>query len=243
MATIIDRTAVTLLSALGFYLFFLYAWGNIPAACGAAFVCCILMRFLLRRLPLKKRASAAQVRAELLRIATLDESAACDALSAIVRRRYPGETFSLAPVLKHPEATMNCGDVLNAWKANRDAERLVIASTCPCEPRAALYARELQGPTVAILDSRRLARMLRSRPADDLPAAPSSSAGVRLRSFLARIGTARVSPKNALLAIALLSGYFVGGNPWWLFSSLALLLHLGMALAQGRTGRQLFEPK
>ena len=239
----VDRAVLGAGWAVACYLYFLNAWNSIPLACGAAFACCVLTRRLLGGLRVRGRATIAQARAELLRLAGLDDGEAEAALTALVQRRYPRESFRLAPVLKHPEATMTSGDVLNAWKANRDAERLVIASTCPCEPRAAFYAGGLRDPDVAVMDSRRLIRLLRACPAEDLPPAPDMSLRVRLKRLISRIGAARASPRNGLLAAALLASYWIGSNPWCLFSALALLLHLGVALIRRGTGRRLFEAK
>ena len=147
----------------------------------------------------------------------------------------------MAPVLKHPEASMNAGDALNAWKAHRGEERLVIASTCPCEPRAALFARELRAPAVAVVDSRMLLRILRARPAGSLPEGRPPTLKNRLRHLASRVACARVTPRNAFVALALLAGYLVGGNFWYLFSALAILAHAGLALPYRRIGKRLFE--
>ena len=207
MAVFIDRTALGLLCGTGYYLFFLNAWGSIPLACGLAFACTALSLRLIRGLPSLRRASGAQARAELLRIAGLDDAAAEGALSALIRRRWPDEAFRLVPVLTHPEATMSSGDVLNAWKSNRDAGRLVIAATCPCEPRAALYARELREPAVAVMDSRRLTRLLRALPADALPPPPRPRAEARLKGHPSCITTAsNLRPGSSRATTASIAG-------------------------------------
>lgn len=241
MAAFIDRVALGLLGASAYYLFFLNAWGSIPLACGAAFICAVLSRWLLRGLPVRRHANAAQARAELLRIAGLDDPAAGEALAALIQRRWPGERFRLAPVLKHPEATLSSGDVLNAWKANRDAERLVIAATCPCEPRAALYARELSGPAVAVMDSRRLTRLLRALPTDALPRPPRRRLGDGFRVLCAGMASARFTPRSALLALTMLGFYLLTGSGWYLFPALAVAAHAGVVLVRNGSGRRLFE--
>lgn len=241
MALFIDRAALTLLGAVAYYLLFLNAWGSIPLACGAAFACTALSRRLLSGLPFAHRASAAQARAELLRIAELEDAIAEDALTGLIRRRWPDECFQLAPVLKHPEATMTSGDVLNAWKANRDARRLVIAATCPCEPRAALYARQLQRPAVAVVDSRGLTRLLRALPADQLPRPPRRRPGDGFRQLWAEFGSARFQPKSALLALVMLGCYVLTGSGWYLFPALAVVAHAGAAMIRNGIGRRLFE--
>ena len=241
MATFIDHAALGLLGASAYYLFFLNAWGSIPLACGAAFICAVLSRWLLRGLPVRRYATAAQARMELLRIAGLDDPAASKALGMLICRRWPGERFHLAPVLKHPEATLSSGDVLNAWKANRDAERLVIAATCPCEPRAALYAWELSEPAVAVIDSRKLTRLLRAMPAEALPRPPRRRLGDGLKRLLASAASARFSPRSALLALAMLGFYVMTGNGWYLFPALAVAAHAGVVLMRNGSGRRLFE--
>ena len=242
---IVDRAALGAACAVGYYLLFLNAWGSIPLACGLAFACGLLTGWLVRRLPLPRRVGIAQARAELLRLAALPDAEAAQALCRLVQGRYPGEAFSLTPVLKHPEATLSSGDVLNAWKANREADRLVVAATCPCEPRAALFAARLRDPAVAVVDSRRLLGILRRCPADALPRAERPGLPRRLRHLAARAACAPVSPKNAAVAAMLMAAYLLTGNPWCLFPALAVLFHLGVALFQRRAGRRLFdeEPK
>ena len=144
------------------------------------------------------------------------------------------------PVLKHPEATLASGDLLNAWKANREAARLVVAATCPAEPRALAYARQLRSPTVAVVDSRTLSRLLRKSLPPEAPE-PRQPIRQRLRQLAARVATVRVSPKSALLAAAMLMLYLRGAGPLYLFGALLLLAHLGVALVQRRVGKRLFD--
>lgn len=237
----IDRAALRLACAVGYYLFFLNAWGSIPLACGAAFLACAATGKLLEGLPRRQRASRSQAREMLSRVAAMDDGEAEALLTRLIGRRYPGEAFRLTPVLKHPEATLSSGDILNAWKANRDAERLVIAATCPCEPRAAQYARELAAPAVAVVDSRALLRLLRDCPDFLSPAAPRTTLRVRLRRALARIASVRVSPKNLLLAVAMLAAYLFAGSPFNLFAALILLAHAGIAVSHRKVGKKLFD--
>lgn len=243
MSCFIDRAALGLFCAVAYYLFFLNALDSIPLACAAAFACTALSRMLLRRLPITHRATAAQARAELLRIAALNDEDAGEALKALLQRRWPLESFRLAPILKHPEATVSSGDVLNAWKSNRDAERLVIAATCPCEPRATVYARELRSPVIAVMDSRGLIGLLRSLPADELPRPPRRTPGAALRRLWACLESARFSPRSILLALSMLCIYILTGNGWYLFPALAVAAHAGVALIRHGAGRRLFEDR
>ena len=241
LAENIDHAAIGAVGAMAYYLFFLNAWGSIPLACALAFVCTVLSRWLLKSLPIVRRASAAQARAELLRIAGLPDADAGAELTALIAARWPEEDFRLAPVLKHPEATMTSGDVLNAWKSNRDAQRLVVAATCPCEPRARLFAGQLSAPVVAVMDSHRLTRLLRALPADSLPRPSQPSLGSRLSTLCASAAAARPSLRSALLILALLFSYMVSGSAWYLFLALAVAAHTGVALIRRGVGRRLFD--
>ena len=234
----IDRAALAVVCAALYYFFLLGAWGSIPLACLGAFACCVLTRGLFAGLRPTRRPGPARVRAELLRLAAMPESEAAAILEPLVLSRWPREDFTLAPALKHPEAMLSSGDVLSAWKANRDASRLVIAATCPCEPRARAYAQTLSQPTVAVVDSRALRRLLRSRP---LPPVERPPILERMRRFCAIVLSLRASPRNALLAAALLIMYLLGGHPTCLFAALALLFHLGASMLHGRMGRRLFD--
>ena len=236
----IDELAFGGLAAAALYLFFLNAWGSIPLACGMAFACAALLRGLYRAKPPRRAASAARVRGALMRLAGLPDAEAQQALEALVRGRWPGEDFTLVPVLKHPESALSAGDILNAWKANRDAARLVVAATCPAEPRALAYAHGLREPAVAVVDSRALGRILRRSLPPEAPP-PRVRLVDRLRRLAARVASSRVTPRSPLLAAALLLYYLRGGSPLCLPAALALLAHAGVALAQRRLGRRLFE--
>lgn len=240
MGRAIDRFVLGALAAAGLYLFFLNAWGSIPLAAALALGGAALLRGLSQGRPKRKRPSGAQVRQALLRLAGLDDEAAQAELAALVRARWPDEDFALAPVLKHPEATLTSGDILNAWKANRSAARLAVCATCPAEPRALAYARALTEPAVAVVDSRSLARLMRrALPAQSpMPAIPLRW---RLGRLAARVAASRVTPRSLLLAGALLAFYLRGGSALYLFGALALLAHFGVALKQRRLGRRLFE--
>ena len=238
----IDRAVLWALCAAGFYVFYLNAWGKIALAGVAAFVSCALLRRLLSRVRLPYRMPAAQARAALWRVAALSDAEAEERLKALARWRWPGEDFCLTPVLKHPEATLSSGDVLNAWKANREAGRLVIAATCPAEPRALYCASRLNTPAVAVLDSRALTRLLRApgapKVAEDEPPEPLRR---RLRDALARARAIPPKPRNAALAAALLLLYLLRGNPLTLIGALALLWQLAAALIERRPPGRLFE--
>lgn len=234
----IDRAVLPLLAAAALYPLFLNAWRSIPLAWAASFACVMLIRRLLNRPRHSLGRSAA--RAELLRIASLPDVEAEAILRKLIEQRYPGEAFDLFPVLKHPEASLSSGDVLAAWKANRDTTRLVIAATCPCEPRAACYARQLADPEVAIVDSRLLVRLLAKREVfeSEPRAVPLRR---RLAGWFASVASQPFKPRNLLLAVVMLAVYHLRGNPMYLFAALPLLLQLAAALQHRRFRRTLFD--
>ncbi len=237
----IDRAAGLLLAAAGMYLFFLNAWQSIPLACALSFVGSALLGHLVRRHPGRERMSLRQARCELLRIAGLPDPEAAQALEALVRSRYPGEDCRVVPAVKHPEASLNCGDVMNLWKANRGPGKIAIAATCACEPRAALYARELRDPQVAVVDRRMLERALRGTDAPEVPSPPFRDA---LRQWPRRVfriaASRRPRPRDALIAVLLLGMYLVNGRTLYLFSALGMMFWLGVRRIQGRGRRHLF---
>ena len=94
---------------------------------------------------------------------------------------------------------------------------------------------------MAVVDSRRLTRLLLTLPADSLPLPPRLSAGERLGMLWAGIASARPTPRSALVALALLVAYLLSGNGWYLFPALAVLGHMGVALIRHGPGRRLFE--
>lgn len=238
----IDRAAGAALAATAMYLYFLNAWNSIPLACAAAFVGCVLLRVIARRFPRRPRMAPGAAREELLRIAALPDDEAARALETLIRGRYPDEDYRVVPALKHPEATLNSGDVLNLWKANRDAECIVIAATCACDPVATFYARELRSPAAAVVDSRVLTRMLRRRgPGSDMGPTPAVPLRLRLRRAFARVAARRPSPRSALAGAAMLALYLLGGSPLYLIGSLAVLFHFGAALIRFGPRRCLFQ--
>ena len=234
----IDRTVLPLIAAVALHPFFLNAWRSIPLACAADLTCVALIRRLLNR-P-RKGIGTGLARAELLRIAALPDDEAETVLRELIEARFPCESFATAVALKHPEASLSSGDVLAAWKANRGKARLVIAATCPCEPRAACYARQLTEPVVAVVDSRMLLRLLKkSSPRAEAPCRIPPRK--RLAGWFASVSTRPIRPRNLLLASVMLAVYHFRGNPVYLFAALPLLLQLAAALRHRRIRRALFD--
>ena len=235
----IDRAARFLLTTTAAYLFFLNAWHSVPLACAAAFAAMALGRAVWRGRPKKRpRCALAQADGEVARIAALPDDEAERALAAIVRGRYPGEAFGIAPFIRHPASSLSPGDILAAWKAHRGEARLVVAATCGCDPAAALYARELAGPAVAVLDGHAIARILRAggwQPADE-PARRLSPRDIA-RRLGRRVAAHRTTPREALAAALGLALFAFNRRPLFLVLPSIVLARFGMTIgARGGTG-------
>ena len=125
------------------------------------------------------------------------------------------------------------------WKANRDAERLVIAATCSVDAKAMACARSLSNPDVAVLDDRALRRLLAAEP--DRAAAESPLRRLRRQLRNVPVWLARpASPRFIPLGLTMLALYLRLGHPLYLFGGLWIAFRLGSALAAGGLRRRLF---
>lgn len=239
MGKLIDRFALFALCAAAFYIFFLNAWHSIPLACLLAFLCCALLRPVLRNRPSRWRCSIAQAEVELLRIAELPEPEAEPLLRRLILQKYPDTSFCLATLLKHPSASISTGDVFSVWKAHRNEDALVIAATGTADARALMYAQELTAPRVALIDRRILLRIIRETGMCASAPTPTPL-GKRLRRFWANLSARHIGPKNALFGLTLLGMYLLVGNPLYLVLSMAILFWFGISLFNTRTRQKLF---
>ena len=234
MAGFIDRAALLSAAALGFYLYFLNAWQSVPLACLLAYICCAILEALLERRPRRARLSRGEARRWLRRVAELPDEDAQRQIEALVRWRWPEESFTLLPLIRYPEASLSAGDVFGLWKRNRDVDRLLIACTCGCDSRAAALAKALNAPKVAIVDLRRLTAILRRKGCPyGQSEAEKTSLRVRLGAFIAGMRAKKPTPREALWGVGALALYLLWGNPLYLAVSLATLFHLGACLYHG----------
>lgn len=236
---IADRIMFTLLGGTLLYLFFLNAWGSIPLACALAFLSCLSMRFLIKKRPVRYKCTRRQAESILLSIAVSDDDSAHEALKDLIFKKYPGESCTLVPVLKHPSASLSTGDVFSHWKKHRGEERLLIAATCVSDARAVMYANELRSPKVAVIDRRKLLRIIRTSCPPPEKTAPASLI-TRLKSIPGRLSLRFSAPKNALFGVLFILMYLFSGNGVYLFSGLFSLFMFGCALPGFRIGKKLF---
>jgi len=236
---IIDRIVLSAVCTGFFYIFFLNAWGSILLACAASFLCCAILRRLILRRPVHFKCSHARAEAILMGIASMDDESACAELENLVRLKYPKEEFVLAPAAKYPGSILSAADVFAQWKKHRSEKNLLIVATCPADTRAVLYARELDSPKVAILDRRRIIRIIRTTNSskDDSPSVPLF---MRLRRIPQNLIARSASVKNASFSVLLVFIYLVTGNPVCLFTGLCGLFLFGCSLPRIKVGRRLF---
>lgn len=234
----IDRILFTAAGATVSYLFFLNAWGNIPLACALAFIFCITLRKLILHRPIRFKCSSAQAEAELMRIASMDDSKAGEALERLIRNRYPSENFVLSPIVRHPSSGISMGDVFTQWKKHSGCERLLIAATCAADPRTIMYARELSSPRIAIIDRKQIIRIIRTKGVPETTAATPFF--IRLKRIPANLTLRHAGIKNALFGCALTLIYFLNGQPLYLVMGLFSLFLFGCALQQKRCKKRLF---
>lgn len=234
----IDRFTLFILSAMVFYLFFLNTWHNIPLACALAFICCVLLNYILCRRPAHFKCTKAQANAEILRIACLSEEDALSEVEKLLRFRYPNEAFKTALLLKHPLCSISTGDAFSIWKKYIGEENIVIAATCPADGRAIAYSKELKQPRIAIVDSRQLSHIIRI---SGLCASPSRfTMKETFQKVRHRFISCRITGKNAFFALTLLTMYLLMGNPLYLFLSLAILFLFGINIFNNRGRSRLF---
>ena len=238
----IDRMALMALETTALYIFFITAWGSVPAACVSAFATMALLRALLKRpAQVRRRCTPLQAEATLRKLALLDEEEAKDIIEPMLRRKYPQARFEVVPLLRLPDGRVTRGDVLERWKRHRGAQTILLAATCDADPRALPFARELSRPTVAVADRRLLMRLLKEYgppEGTELPDPPAFRA--RLKSAWNSAAALRVSPKAALYGLSLLGMYIVLGGPLYLVSALTLFAVFGVSMVNGRIRREPF---
>lgn len=223
------------------YLLFLHAWGSVPLACGLTLLTAALAALALKGRPHAHRRTPAQARAALLALAGRTEAEASAELGPLIARRWPGEDCRLCPLLKHPSAGVGANDVLGLWKANRDAERLLIAATCPADAGARAFAQSLSAPAVAVLDDRALLRLLRDAPEAASPPPPLRHVLRQARERVAALLARPVPPRALALALALLAMYLRLGQPLYLFAGLWVAFRLALRMMDGLPRRRLFD--
>ena len=202
MARTIDHFALTILGATGCYLIFLHLRLPIPLCCLLAFICTVLGREALSRMPRRYCATPAQARAALLTIAMLPEDEAARRLGALTGRD------DLIPVLRHPSARLDAAAVFDLWRMHRDAPSPCFAATCPADAGAFEMARTLN---LTLVDAAALEKALRRTGRFMPPEPPREPLPRRLR----RAGNALLDRppalRTALCGMSLLSMYRLTG--------------------------------
>ena len=212
LGKLIDRLALTALVAALLYLLLLRLGLPIPLCCLLAFVLIALAESALLKRPRHDRATPAQARSALWRIATLPESEARAALQALTGRE------DLLPVLKHPDAHLDAGAVFDLWRAHQ-GDSLCAVATCPADAEAFRAARALG---MTLIDASALIKTIRRTGRFVPPDALRRVRGDVLRCCAALLdGPAR--PRAALYGVSLLAMYRLTGLPLYLVFGLFTL--------------------
>lgn len=225
MGARIDRLAGLILLIAALYLLFLRAFGSIAAACGAAFLCCALLR---RIRPRRNRMSAFAAQEILNRWAFGSDDAAKTAVSDLAGI----DESALVYLPRHPDAVIGYGDVFSAWKSRRGDAEIAVCAPCRADARARSYARTLSQPRVRLLDAAKLKSMIRASNLTP-PEAP------RLKAILSRARTAiQTLPargswvKRLVWGIALMLFYIATGRISYLICALAALFLSGITFRE-----------
>ena len=213
----IDRAALTALGAAGFYLFFLNAGLGIYASCALAFVCMVLLRQVIRGIPVKRRVSKARAEAALMSIAMMGEDEAREALV-----RLTGQE-DIIPVLKHPEGAYTVDMMYELWRKHGDVARVVV--TCTAEGKAREFAKE-RG--IELIDREKLIKRIQRTGLYVHPDAPGPSLRSRLRPMWER----PIRPRVLMAIFGLMIAYLTTGRLPCLICALGLTGFTGAKLIE-----------
>ena len=218
MAKTLDRLSLTLLCGAGIYLILLHLGLPIPLCVLLAFLLAALGREALGRWPRQSRATPAQVKAALLKIAMLPEGEAAERLKALTGQ------VDLIPVLRHPTARLDAAQVFDLWRAHRSQNPACLAATCPADARAFEVARTL---SLTLIDAAALEKALR-HTADLPPEPPAEPLARRLRRAGAALLDRPPALRTALCGLSLLAMHRLTGLPPYLPAGLLLLAVTGV---------------
>lgn len=222
----IDRTVLTALIAAILYLLFLSAFGSIIPAAGMAFICCALL--IHARRGKSGRMTKHQAQMILERWAYGPDEEARIQIEALVVDSEPDAKLVYLP--KHPTATLSISDAFNAWKANREANKLILATPCYADGRARTFSRTLQQPNVILFDTSRLIPLIRKSSLS----APRSPSGrrllARLRIALSELPSRRPWYKSLAAGIGLMLVYLLSGNAAYLILATSMLFLAGVSI-------------
>ena len=239
MGKTIDRAALHVLAALGLYLCFVSALGNIWLAAGCALAALLLLRKLLMplagRLP-KREAKKGRARAEVERWAMLEANAAEAEARALLEKAYPGQAAEADVVFlpRHPQGPpLDINAVLDVWRG-RGGKKLLLVTTARADAAAHACAAKLAHPAVCLIDGGRLCALLTAFPP---PKREEKPARGRLRVAVSR----ERAPRRLLFGLLLLLMYLLLGNPLYLGAALVTLFLAALGWKKPPVPRRLFD--
>lgn len=222
----IDRAALTALTALGLYLLFLSAFDSIIVAGCLAFVCCGLLFRARHKRGEKYHMTRLQAQSILEGWAYGSDDEAQSQIEALM----DGQQGELIYLAKHPTATLSMNDVFSAWKAHRNAEKLIVAAVCHSDGRARTFAATLKAPTIEILDAARLIPMVRRSSLPPPHALRGRQLFIRIKLLLTALPSRRPWHRNLLIGLGLMLVYLVSGSPAYLALSIGSLFIAGVSV-------------
>ena len=223
---IIDRIVLTALAASAAYLALLNTGAGIVPSALLTFALVCMFGEILRRVPTRRRFTAAQAETALASIAAMPDSEADAALRDLAAAHTPGARDCVC-IVRHPSSRIGTDTVFGIWKAHRGADRVVIAATCIASDEASALARSLASPSILPLDGRTLSRTIRRTGLYVPPEAPRRALPHRLRGLAHAIMAHRAGPRALLYGLGLWGLYLVLGRPLYLFCAVAVLFHCG----------------
>lgn len=244
----IDGFVLSILMAICLYLYFLQISQNNVFSLIAAFVCCLILSRLFRRIGrqignsrhLQKRRYCRQAGSVIMELACADRAVTLERLKSLLKKTFQ-EEYALELIQAHPCEKLAANSVFCTWKQHRGDEKLVLCATCICEAEVRMMAQSLRAPRIAIIDSERLKQLMAEYPMD-FQLNPSRKASFRrfATRLRLRILNRRNAPRCILFGVFSLVLYVFSGNVLYLPSAMFLFLVAVFSFRQPSASAKLF---
>lgn len=222
----IDCFVASISGAALFYLLFLGAGLGIALSAALSFVSTVLLRYVIEHRPRRYALTLAQAEDALEAMLRMDEAQSNRAVKRLAEAARLPEGAEIVVHLRHSSGRLSADDALQAWRAHRGEDRILIAATCAATQECRALASELRQPEVRLIDRPVLLRCLR-RVGTDVPRDAPPSWRHRLRCRLASALRRRASPRVLLYGLGMLMLYLRSGRWMYLAASMILCFHVG----------------
>lgn len=229
----IDSYFLTLLSAVCYYLYFLHATQKIFLSLVAALFCCIISINTVKRIRnristskcFSRRRYCRQANGIIMELACADAEDASARIKALLEKIFH-EKYCLELFQAHPSEKLSQNAVFTRWKAHQGSDKLVISTTCSCDPEVRLMASSLRAPRIAIIDAEQLKRMMSEHPKDFK--LPGNQSVRHKKLWKIRLTNQLLNRKNTprclLFGFSSIFMYILAGNTIYLFSAMLLFM-------------------